>query len=651
MQATSCQQHVCPRLNNRSPASISLISSPARTQKAAVSRRLHSAQQQLGCLICSKKRRESCLLPRRCIKLGSSKQPIEEVTEEAGQKWGVFQWREYNRPWQVPWGGLTVAAGMVGWAVSFLGVALVLLPAVGSLVGVKDFTSMSATDKSVYALANQILETFAGLGIVFLATRKFMPLSPDILKFDIREPFAKPRGWLAWGLLGVLLSPLVVGAAAAAFSLLGYDEVNGKGTVDGVAQILSLDLPSFASLFGVTAVLAPILEETVFRGFLLTSLTKFMPTWAAVIASSVAFGLAHLSVRDLPQLVVLGTLLGFVYVPNARAFWTCSSVVDRQAAHALEKILEAHTTRRHGVSLKSLTLGSNIEAKKATYAVTLESLKHLQVIDAILERSQLLQDCSQLTRSSAVVLVYELLFGQGMRPLGPAERHVQKHKDCLEAALFAELQDRGVQNVSEILPETEESRPRSVRVNTIKLTVAAATSRLQADVGSVEPDDLLGDVLILPSSCHLHDHPWVKNGNLILQSKASCMPAQALQPKPGWTVMDCCAAPGNKTTHVAAMLDNKGEVIAVDRDPQRFKRLKANAELAGATCIRCIQDDFLKLDLEGAEFSSVDGVLLDPSCSGSGTTHTQLDRLLSPSGAGRQAERECNFCQQASHRT
>lgn len=91
-------------------------------------------------------------------------------------------------------------------------------------------------------------------------------------------------------------------------------EVNGKGTVDGVAQILSLDLPSFASLFGVTAVLAPILEETVFRGFLLTSLTKFMPTWAAVIASSVAFGLAHLSVRDLPQLVVLGTLLGFVYV-------------------------------------------------------------------------------------------------------------------------------------------------------------------------------------------------------------------------------------------------------------------------------------------------------------------------------------------------
>ncbi|KAK9862723.1 hypothetical protein WJX84_008837 [Apatococcus fuscideae] len=594
---------------------------------------------------------------------------------------------------------------------------------------------MSGTDKALYALVNQVLETLAGLGIVYLATRKFMPLSPDLLRYDFREPFAKPRGWLAWGLLGVLLSPLVVGAAAFAFSLFGFDEVNGKGTVDGVAQILSLDFPSFASLFGVTAVLAPILEETVFRGFLLTSLTKFMPTWAAVIASSVAFGLAHLSTRDLPQLVVLGTLLGFIYVRSrnllspmlihgvwngtvltilfllvqsgvdlkelfsagcgtstrsaadlfpvvtptdrlcnmrsrrpkpisdrqsgqakrrrsddaearptkrqkkprpalrgvkGKPLWACSSVVDRQAAFALEKILEAHRTKRRGVSLKSLTLGSNIEAKKATFAVTTESIKYLQIIDAILDRSQILKECSQLARPSAVILVYELLFGEGVRAQGPAERHVLSCKDSLEAALSKELEAHGAEDVSELLPATEESRPRSVRVNTIKVTKEAAISRLQADFGSLEPDGLLDDVLILPSSCALHDHPWVKNGSLILQSKASCMPAQALSPEPGWTVLDCCAAPGNKTTHLAARLGNIGKVIAVDRDPVRFKRLKDNAKLAGATCIQCIQDDFLKLPLDTAQFSSVDAVLLDPSCSGSGTAHNQVDRLLSP---------------------
>lgn len=52
----------------------------------------------------------------------------------------------------------------------------------------------------------------------------------------------------------------------------------------------------------------------VFRGFLLPSLTRGMPSWAAVAVSSAAFGAAHLSARDLPVLVALGGLLGFSYI-------------------------------------------------------------------------------------------------------------------------------------------------------------------------------------------------------------------------------------------------------------------------------------------------------------------------------------------------
>ena len=63
-----------------------------------------------------------------------------------------------------------------------------------------------------------------------------------------------------------------------------------------------------------SGVLAPLLEETVFRGFLLTSLTKFMPTWAAIPSSALLFGAAHLSPRDFPVLFSLGCLLGIVYV-------------------------------------------------------------------------------------------------------------------------------------------------------------------------------------------------------------------------------------------------------------------------------------------------------------------------------------------------
>jgi len=55
--------------------------------------------------------------------------------------------------------------------------------------------------------------------------------------------------------------------------------------VDAVARIIRINTPTYLSLFTVTAVLAPLLEETVFRGFLLTSLTKYMPTPAAVVVS------------------------------------------------------------------------------------------------------------------------------------------------------------------------------------------------------------------------------------------------------------------------------------------------------------------------------------------------------------------------------
>ena len=62
-----------------------------------------------------------------------------------------------------------------------------------------------------------------------------------------------------------------------------------------------MDFSTYASLFATTAILAPLLEETVFRGFLLTSLTKWMPVPAAVALSSAAFGLVHLTPRDFPQ--------------------------------------------------------------------------------------------------------------------------------------------------------------------------------------------------------------------------------------------------------------------------------------------------------------------------------------------------------------
>jgi membrane protease YdiL (CAAX protease family) len=99
----------------------------------------------------------------------------------------------------------------------------------------------------------------------------------------------------------VALSPAVVYVAATLSEGLGASDAAGRGTVDSVSSIITIDFSTYASLLATTALLAPLLEETVFRGFLLTSLTKWMPVPAAVALSSLAFGMVHLTPRDFPQ--------------------------------------------------------------------------------------------------------------------------------------------------------------------------------------------------------------------------------------------------------------------------------------------------------------------------------------------------------------
>jgi putative methyltransferase len=114
-----------------------------------------------------------------------------------------------------------------------------------------------------------------------------------------------------------------------------------------------------------------------------------------------------------------------------------------------------------------------------------------------------------------------------------------------------------------------------------------------------------------------------RNGGLILQEKASCFPAYLLNPEssPG-DIVDACAAPGNKTTHLAALVgpENGRRVFACERNPERSQTLRKMVKMARAEKIVTIKEkqDFTRLDPNAREFANVTGLLLDPSCSGSG---------------------------------
>jgi membrane protease YdiL (CAAX protease family) len=96
----------------------------------------------------------------------------------------------------------------------------------------------------------------------------------------------------------------------------GPSSGSGPGTIDAVLPLLEGGegrAGRLASVFAVTSFLAPLLEEVVFRGFLMASLTRWLPVPGAVLFSSVAFAGAHFAPRDFPQLCALGMVLGFSY--------------------------------------------------------------------------------------------------------------------------------------------------------------------------------------------------------------------------------------------------------------------------------------------------------------------------------------------------
>ena len=237
------------------------------------------------------------------------------VTENTlDSSFGIFKFGEYARPMEAPWSLKNSILGMVGWGASFLLVGLAFLPIAKAIAGDGGFASLSQQDKALFALINQVVETAVGVGIVTTSAGTFYNKTPGVLRLDFKGPFRKPDGWAFWAGAGVLLAPEVVYLASYVVDSLGAVDLSAKGTADAVSQIISLDGVTFGSLFVTTAILAPLLEETVFRGFLLPSLAKYVGTPAAVVLSSVAFGLVHFAARDTPQLTALGMLLGFAYV-------------------------------------------------------------------------------------------------------------------------------------------------------------------------------------------------------------------------------------------------------------------------------------------------------------------------------------------------
>ena len=130
-----------------------------------------------------------------------------------------------------------------------------------------------------------------------------------------------------------------------------------------------------------------------------------------------------------------------------------------------------------------------------------------------------------------------------------------------------------------------------------------------------------GDAIVVDGPFDALAHPGYAAGAFTPQSRASQLVAPALDPQPGERVLDLCAAPGGKTTHLAALMGDRGEIVAVERHPGRARALRATARRMRASSVRVVVADAK----EFADERGFDRVLLDPPCSGLGTLRSNPD--------------------------
>jgi 16S rRNA (cytosine967-C5)-methyltransferase len=181
----------------------------------------------------------------------------------------------------------------------------------------------------------------------------------------------------------------------------------------------------------------------------------------------------------------------------------------------------------------------------------------------------------------------------------------------------------GEEEALALLERDNEAPESAVRANELVMTRDELRELLvDLDVQSTLVPEL-PEGLLLDTPFDVHGSLLFEAGALTPQSRASMLVARVLDPQPGETVLDLCAAPGAKTTHIAALMRGRGRLVAVERNAGRCDSLQANCRRMGAHWIDVRCEDAARF--VGEHEDGYDRVLLDPPCSDLGTLQARPD--------------------------
>ena len=203
--------------------------------------------------------------------------------------------------WQTPWDVEIVWQVLI---VGFFFIGQIVLPFAIGILGL-NILEQSLRFQAIYVLVTYLLMAAGGLSVLYFSIKPFFPLPKDWFQFKFSS------NWVLWGFGGYLIAvPLVI-----LISLINQQFWQGQGGSNPLLflALQAQDKVALAIFFFTACIAAPIFEEIIFRGFLLSSLTRYLPVWGAIFASSLLFAIAHLSVSEVLPLTMLGIVLGVVY--------------------------------------------------------------------------------------------------------------------------------------------------------------------------------------------------------------------------------------------------------------------------------------------------------------------------------------------------
>lgn len=161
-----------------------------------------------------------------------------------------------------------------------------------------------------------------------------------------------------------------------------------------------------------------------------------------------------------------------------------------------------------------------------------------------------------------------------------------------------------------------EKPPLTIRCNSLKTDREQLIRMIEATGLQAVPCRFAAEGIQIIGQCTVTALPGFKEGYFMVQDESSQLVSHLLMPLPGESLLDICAAPGGKTTHLAQLMNDTGQIVATDLDKRRIRRIEENIARLGSGSINVMVADALSPDYQAGQM--FDRILLDAPCSGLG---------------------------------